>query len=321
MKIDIISGFLGAGKTTLIKKLIEEELFKENIAIIENEYGEVGIDGKILKNEDVKVKEITSGCICCTIMGDFKNAIKDIIKEYKPTRIIIEPSGVAKLSEILKQIRDMKIKINIQAVVIDVLNFELYINNFGEFYTNQILNAKTILLSRSQLISSNKISYILKAIKKINPKCSIITTPWEEISAKRILEVGENKIKNLEKEVDLLKKPLNNTHLIKNYINKEDSNVNDIFQNWGEETAKIFTKNEIQEILKKINSTKDLGFVVRAKGIVQVENNKWIKFDYVPNEIRIAQASTDYTGRICVIGNNLKEDKIKSLFLDKTKSK
>ena len=321
MKIDIISGFLGAGKTTLIRKLIEEELCKENIAIIENEYGEVGIDGKILKNDDVKVREITSGCICCTIMGDFKNAIQDIVKEYKPTRILIEPSGVAKLSEVLKQIKDMKIKVNIQAVVIDVLNFELYISNFGEFYTNQILNAKTVVLSRTQLISDSQISQILKAIKKINSKCSIITTPWEEISAKRILEVAENKIKNLEKEVDLLKKPLNNTHLIKNYINKEESEVKDIFQNWGEETAKIFTKNEVQEILKKFNSSKDLGFVIRAKGIVQVENNKWIKFDYVPNEIRIAQTSTDYTGRICVIGNNLKHDKIKNLFLDNKKSK
>lgn len=315
MKIDIISGFLGAGKTTLIKKLLKEALSNEKIAIIENEYGEVGIDGNLLKGEKIDVKEITSGCICCSITGDFKEAIIEIIEQYKPDRIIIEPSGVAKLSQVIEPINDLiklgNMKLNTQIVVIDVNNLSTYIDNFGEFYINQIINAKTIIFSRTQDANDEEIMYGAKAIRKLNPRCSIITTPWNYISAKRILEVAEFKVEELIKEVKSVKKPLNNMYFMKNYNMKNDTS----FESWGEETPKIFSKREIEKILKKFSENDDYGTILRAKGVVKIDKNNWILFDYVPNEIKIKPIECDYTGRICIIGVNLKKEKIRRLFL------
>lgn len=318
MKIDIISGFLGAGKTTLIKKLIKEELNKEKIAIIENEYGEVGIDGNLLKNEKIDVKEITSGCICCTITGDFKAAIVDIIKEYRPERIIIEPSGVAKLSQVIASIvNNSEIKgarINMKIAVVDIQNLEMYLKNFGEFYINQIVSANTIVLSRTQYSNIKELTHASMAIRKLNPNCSIITTPWEEIESKRIIEVAEHKLKDVFKEVNLIKMPLN-TSVTRGQIRTKNGNADDVFENWGTETPKIFSLKELKQALNALNDKNIYGEVLRAKGIVRIEGNRWVQFDYVPNDIQIVDFSSDYTGRICVIGSKINKEPISKLFL------
>lgn len=318
MKIDIISGFLGAGKTTLIKKLIKEELNKEKIAIIENEYGEVGIDGNLLKNEKIDVKEITSGCICCTITGDFKAAILEIIKQYRPERIIIEPSGVAKLSQVISAVvNNSEIKgarINMKIAVVDIQNLEMYLKNFGEFYINQIVNANTIILSRTQYSNIKELTHASMAIRKLNPNCSIITTPWEEIESKRIIEVAEHKVQEVFKEVNLIKMTLN-TPATRGQIKPKHDTANDVFENWGTETPKIFSLSELKKALNSLDDENTYGQVLRAKGIVRIEGNRWVQFDYVPNDIQIVDFSSDYTGRICVIGSKLKKESIGKLFL------
>ncbi|SHK48794.1 GTPase, G3E family [Clostridium cavendishii DSM 21758] len=318
MKIDIISGFLGAGKTTLIKKLIKEELNKEKIAIIENEYGEVGIDGNLLKNEKIDVKEITSGCICCTITGDFKAAIIDIIKEYRPERIIIEPSGVAKLSQVIAAIvnnSELKgARINMKIAVVDIQNLDMYLKNFGEFYINQIVSANTIVLSRTQYSNIKELTHASMAIRKLNPNCSIITTPWEEIESKRIIEVAEHKLKDVFKEVNLIKMPLN-TPAIRGQIRTKNGSADDVFENWGTETPRIFSLKELKQALNALNDKSIYGEVLRAKGIVRIEGNRWVQFDYVPNDIQIVDFSSDYTGRICVIGSKINKEPISKLFL------
>lgn len=318
MKIDIISGFLGAGKTTLIKKLIKEQLYKEKVAIIENEYGEVGIDGNLLKVENIEVKEITSGCICCTITGDFKKAILEIIKEYRPERIIIEPSGVAKLSQIIASINNNSevkgARINMKIAVVDIQNLDAYIKNFGEFYINQIVNAKTIILSRTQYSNTKELTHASMAIKKLNPTCSIITTPWEELDSNRILEVAEHRAEDILNEVNLIKMPLN-TSAIRGQIKTSNSCVGDVFENWGQETPKIFSLNELKDILNKLDKSSEYGDILRAKGIVRIEGNRWVQFDYIPKDIQIRDFSSDYTGRICVIGSRLKKESISKLFL------
>jgi G3E family GTPase len=318
MKIDIISGFLGAGKTTLIKKLIKEELSKEKVAIIENEYGDVGIDGNLLRMENIEVKEITSGCICCTITGDFKEAILQIIKDYRPERIIIEPSGVAKLSQVINSIGSKSgikgARINMKIAVVDIQNLESYIRNFGEFYTNQIINANTIMLSRTQYANLKELTHAAMAIKKINPTCAIITTPWEEISARRILEVAENRVKDLINEVNLIKMPLN-LPALRTKSKSSYGSADDTFENWGEQTPKIFSLKELRHILNSLENFQVYGQVLRAKGIVRIEGNKWVQFDYVPKDIQIRDFQSDYTGRICVIGSKLKKESIRQLFL------
>ncbi|MPQ42573.1 CobW family GTP-binding protein [Clostridium tarantellae] len=309
MKIDIISGFLGAGKTTLIKKLISEELKHEKIAIIENEYGEVGIDGGLLKDIGLEVKEITSGCICCNITGDFKESLKLLVNEYRPERIIIEPSGVAKLSEIINSINSAKIegsRINMKIAVVDAQNIELYSENFGEFYKNQILSAKTIILSRSEKLSQIDLDRVCSLIKDINKKCKIITNSWNGLSSKKILEVAEDKVESLIEHREF------------KVINNKKSKVvaNDVFDNWGIETNKIYSINKIKEALNKLEQDRNYGQVLRVKGIVKSNNNNWIKFDYVPNEFKIEDYNIDYTGKICVIGKNLNKENIKKLFLN-----
>lgn len=318
MKIDIISGFLGAGKTTLIKKLIKEELSKEKVAIIENEYGDVGIDGNLLRMENIEVKEITSGCICCTITGDFKDAILQIIKDYRPERIIIEPSGVAKLSQVINSIDPKSgikgARINMKIAVVDIQNLESYIRNFGEFYTNQIINANTIILSRTQYSNIKELTHASMAIKKLNPTCSIITTPWEEISAARILEVAENRVKDIINEVNLIKMPLN-LPALRSKSKSNHHSADDTFENWGEQTPKIFSLEELRYILNSLDNFRVYGEVLRAKGIVRIEGNRWVQFDYVPKDIQIRDFQSDYTGRICVIGSKLKKESIRRLFL------
>jgi G3E family GTPase len=315
-KIDVFSGFLGAGKTMLIKKLINEKLSNENMVIIENEFGEVGIDGSILRKSNIEVKEINAGCICCTISGDFKKAIKEVIHEYKPDRIIIEPSGVAKLSEVLAVCKDEELKelvsINMIITVIDVLKFDSYIKNFGEFYKNQIANARTIVLSRTQKASIEKVSKAVERIQSINSAANIVTTNWDEISAQKIIDIAQEDSKqdSLE-QVNLIKKPFNKA-IIKKGTNH---NANEIFQTWGVETPKIISKETLNDILYKIKNDKLYGTVLRAKGIIQSSESSWIQFDYVPEEMEIRATTPDYTGRLCVIGSSLNKENLKNLFL------
>ncbi|GKX68371.1 CobW family GTP-binding protein [Inconstantimicrobium mannanitabidum] len=315
-KVDIISGFLGAGKTTLIKKLLKERLNGENIVVIENEYGEVGIDGNILKSDNITIKEITSGCICCTISSSFKDVLDEVFDTYNPDRIIVEPSGVAKLSEVVKEIRSEQVKrniiINMQIAVVDSVNFENYFDNFGEFFVDQITNAKTIILSKTQLMRNTDLNQVFKAIRKMNPTCPIITTNWDNIPASKILEVGEFRNKDVLSQVDLIRKPLNVSHLIRKGM-KSDSIASDVFKTWGVETPKVFKKSELRNILEELGKG-NYGNVIRVKGVVNTAAS-WIQFDYVPGQIEIKDINYDYTGRICVIGSELKKEAIKTLFL------
>jgi G3E family GTPase len=319
-KIDVFSGFLGAGKTMLIKKLINEKLYNENIVIIENELGQVGIDGSILKRSNIEVKEINSGCICCTILGDFKKAIEEIIEKYKPQRIIIEPSGVGKLSDVLRAINDSKLKneltVNIVITVIDVLKFEMYITNFSEFYKNQIINANTIILSRTQDATSEKLKKVVRLARELNENANIITTPWDHLKGETIIGVSEKDTKqNLMEKVNLFKKPIGKVAAGTQWNNNINNHFADeVFNSWGIETTNIFSEKALKDILDNLNNSETYGLVLRAKGIVQAGNNDWIQFDYVPEEFQIRRITPDYTGRVCVIGSNLKKHNLKNLF-------
>lgn len=314
VKIDIISGFLGAGKTTLIKKLISEELYKEKIAIIENELGEVGIDGSTLKNTNTQVKEINAGCICCSITGDFKKALLEVLKNYVLDRIIIEPSGVAKLSEIIKVCNSEDLRkfseINMIITVVDILKFHMYLDNFGEFYKNQIVNAKTIMLSRSQRAGLEKLITVKDALDALNKEAFVVTTPWDNLTAKRIIEISEGyERESIHKEVNLLKKP----GLSASY--KIDKGEKLGFESVGFETVKRFTSTNIKGIFDKIKDEKVYGSILRAKGIVQIDKGEWVQFDYVPEEFNLNKTQADFSGRVCIIGLNLNKAALKKLFI------
>lgn len=313
VKVDIFSGFLGAGKTTLIKKLVNESFYKEKVVIIENEFGEIGIDGSILKSTSIEVKEINAGCICCSIAGDFKKAVKEVVEKYNPERIIIEPSGVAKLSEILSACSSVELKgivdLNMVVTVVDVLKYDMYIKNFGEFYKNQIMNARTIVLSRTQKIKLDKLIYIKENISNLNIRAFIVTTPWDKLPAQKIAELNENNLKiQLQNEVNLIKRPLGSLGLRagRNHAG------NEVFETFSFETPKKFSSKLLKNALDKANEN-NTGTILRAKGIVQADNDEWMQFDYVPGEFEIRKTIPDYSGRLCVIGVNLNKDKLKSL--------
>jgi G3E family GTPase len=313
-KVDVFSGFLGAGKTTLIKKLINESLYKEKVVVIENEFGEIGIDGSILKSANIEVKEINAGCICCNISGDFKKAVKEVIEKYRPERIIIEPTGVAKLSDLLAACNSSELKnllqLNMVVTVVDVLKYDMYSANFGEFYRNQIMSSRIIVLSRTQVADADKINNIKEKIEKLNNKASIVTTPWEKLTAQRIVELNENSSKlSLQNEVNLIKRSLGSASL------RAGSNHsgNEVFETWSYETPKKFNTKSLVSLLTKINSN-NCGNVLRAKGIVQGDNDEWMQFDYVPGEFEMKKTAPDYSGRLCVIGVNLNKEKLKKLF-------
>ncbi|MBU3144677.1 GTP-binding protein [Clostridium sp. CF012] len=323
-KIDIISGFLGSGKTTLIKKLLEEKLHSENIVIIENEFGEIGIDGSILKKSNVEVKEINSGCICCTLVGEFGKAIEEIVTKYNPDRIIIEPSGVAKLSDIIKACDSTKlkalIKINMIITLVDVLKYELYIDNFGEFFENQIENAKTIILSRTEKSDKENLESVVNSIRKLNNKCNIITTALELITSNIIIDVAEqNDSASLEKQIKSAKNFSIKGHSYDKWNQSGDShahkhNADEVFQVWGAETPNVYEEEVLKEILSNMSNHKTYGLILRGKGIVKSTNNTWLQFDYVPGEFEVKTISPDYTGRLCIIGKNLNKNKLCNLF-------
>ncbi|EIF6175004.1 GTP-binding protein [Clostridium perfringens] len=306
MKVDIISGFLGAGKTTLIKKLLDTLVKDEKVAIVENEYGEVGIDGDLLKDRRIEVKEINSGCICCTIKGDFKQNILDIISNYRPDRIIIEPSGVANFSQVLESIKEAHIeglRINMKITMVDAQNVHMYMKNFGDFYRSQLVNANTIILTRVEKLSDKEITHVCNEIKTINNKANIITTELSKLSPERIIQVSEKKVESLIENIN--KKPKR--------IGLRRVSAPEFFENWGVETPKIFEYSELVKILNEFQNNKH-GEVLRAKGIIKSKDNKWFKFDFVPNDISIVNYKSDYTGRVCVIGRNLNKDSIDKLF-------
>ncbi|MFA6940882.1 MAG: GTP-binding protein [Clostridiaceae bacterium] len=301
-KIDIISGFLGSGKTTLIKKLITENLKGEKAAIIENEFGEIAIDGSILRETSMNIKEIKSGCICCSLVGDFKKAIIDILNTYSPDRIIIEPSGVAKLSDVIKSCRNLEkeydIKINAVITIVDALNAEMYLNNFGEFYKDQIEHANTIIISKAQQHIDDK---ILSLIRKINSNSEIISSPWEKTSFEEIIK-NPGKESYTEFESEIIKE--------EHHHHKADQ----VFDTWGLESDKIFSQVKIDDFFENVNNADEYGLILRAKGLLKVEEGKWLEINYTPGEFRKKITNPQKCSLLCFIGRELNKSKLEKLF-------
>ena len=375
-KVDIISGFLGAGKTTLIKKLIKESLGQEKIVLIENEFGEIGIDGSFMKEAGIEITEMNSGCICCSLVGDFSVALKEVIETYHPDRIIIEPSGVGKLSDVIKAIQDVHdnhLELNSFVSVIDAKKCKIYSQNFGEFFNNQIEYASTIILSRTQDITEEQLHQDIHIIKELNPSANIITTPWEELSGDIILNTMENKnsLEDILMKEDIYPDNCEHHHEEEHHCcgghghhhedehecchghhhheehhccgghghhhedehecchghHHEDKHhcygghghhehhhhADEVFTSLGIETIHTYTQEKLARILEQLSS-QDYGYILRAKGILQTPDKEWLHFDFVPGEYEIRYGSADYTGRLCVIGENLKEKDIRELF-------
>lgn len=346
-KIDIISGFLGAGKTTLIKKLINEALTGEKLVLIENEFGEIGIDGGFLKDSGIEITEMNSGCICCSLVGDFGTALKEVIDKYSPDRIIIEPSGVGKLSDVIKAVLDVKehtdIVLNSATTVVDCSKAKMYIKNFGEFFNNQIESAGAVILSRTQNAKEGQVEDCVARIKELNADAAIVTTAWDDISASAILSAMEhtNILDNLINEVIEEHKHEHHHehehehgecchHEHHHHDEHEDGecchhehhhhhehghhHADDVFTSWGAETPKTYTEESIKNILSALSNTTDYGFILRAKGMVPETNGDWLHFDLTPGEYEIRHGAADYTGKLCVIGTDIKEDSLKELF-------
>ncbi len=324
-KIDIVSGFLGAGKTTLIKKLLKEALQGEQVVLIENEFGEIGIDGGFLKEAGVEITEMNSGCICCSLVGDFASALKQVLDQYHPDRILIEPSGVGKLSDVMRAVEgatgEAGVHLNSAVAVVDAKKCKTYLKNFGEFFENQIEHAGTIILSRTGEMSEEKINQCIGLIRQHNEKAAIITTPWDELDGKKIMEAIEG-AKDLEAE---LLKAVMEEHEHEHHHDHDGHcccghdhghghhHADEVFTSWGMETPDKYTKEELQNMLDALEDKEKYGFILRAKGMLPSENG-FIHFDYVPGESEIRDGSAEYTGKICVIGSELKEDALKELF-------
>lgn len=359
IKVDIFSGFLGAGKTTLIKKLIEEAYKNEKLVLIENEFGDIGIDGDFLKDSGVQINEMNSGCICCTLVGDFKEALTKVVKEYEPTRILIEPSGVGKLSDIISAVKSCDVEdvvLNSFTTICDAKKVRVYMQNFGEFYNDQVEHAGAIVLSHTEGMSEEQLEKVLRTMKEKNPQATVLTTSYSELTGTDILEAIEghdnmkNILNNLEKEAHVDyehehhhhdeecgcehdhdhhdgEQYHDHDHHHEEYHDHGCScgcghdhghvghhHADEVFDSIGEETVSQFTKTQIEEILSKLEEADNLGFVLRAKGVVKGENGKWIHFDYVPGESNIRDGSAAVIGRICVIGTDLNKEEIKNIF-------
>ncbi len=384
-KIDIVSGFLGAGKTTLIKKLLAEAFQGEKLVLIENEFGEISIDGGFLKESGVQISEMSSGCICCSLVGDFNKALKDVHQQFAPDRILIEPSGVGKLSDVIvaventvKDVPDMKL--NSFVTVADATKVKVYMKNFGEFYNNQIESAGTIILSRTQKLNQEKLEAAVALLREKNPNAAILTTPWDELDGKTILSAiekvsladellarmqaehaadeAEHHHHHHDHDEDDHDHGCHHDHEEHDHCHHDHDedeychhdhdrdhehchdhdhehehhhhdgeecddphcschhhhhHADEVFTSWGVETVKVFTESELETILTALDSG-DYGAILRAKGIVHSEDGKWLHFDFVPEEHQIRFGAADYTGRLCVIGSQLKEDKLAALF-------
>ncbi|OUO79372.1 cobalamin biosynthesis protein CobW [Blautia sp. An249] len=376
-KIDIISGFLGAGKTTLIKKLLKEAFSGEQVVLIENEFGEIGIDGGFLKEAGIQIREMNSGCICCSLVGDFGASLKEVVDTYHPDRILIEPSGVGKLSDVIKAVQgvqnEVEITLNSYTTMVDVKKCKMYIRNFGEFFNNQVEYAGAIILSRTDLVDEEKAQQCMELLRSINPKAAIITTPIENLTGKKILEVMENPV-SLEQE--LLEEEVcpecghihghdhhhdhehgphhehdhhhdhehgphhehdhhhdhehgphhehdhhhdhehgpHHDHDCHHDHHHGHHHADEVFTSWGRETTKKFEKEEIEKKLELLSASEEFGMILRAKGMLSDSQGEWTYFDMVPGEVEIRTGAPDYTGRICVIGSKLKEEKLAELF-------
>ena len=358
-KVDIFSGVLGAGKTTLIKKLVKEVFAGKKIVLIENEFGEIGIDGGFLKDAGINITEMNSGCICCSLVGDFGKALKKVADEYHPDRIIIEPSGVGKLSDVRAAVENVAdeadLVVNALVTVADASKIKMYMKNFGEFYNNQIENAGAVILSRTQKLSEEKQLQAAELIREKNPNAVVITTPWDELT-------GEQIIKAIEGSDSLARELLeeekhghhhhdhdgecccghdhdheehehhHHDHEHKHHYDEngvcscghhhdEDEHghhhhhhADEVFTSWGRETPRKYTKDELEKILKTLSDSEEYGIVLRAKGMLPTVDGTWLHFDLVPGEYEVRNGSADYTGRLCVIGSKLAEDKLAELF-------
>ncbi len=331
-KIDIFSGFLGAGKTTLIKKLLSEAYKGEQVVLIENEFGEIGIDGGFLKEAGIEIREMNSGCICCSLVGDFGEALKEVITTYQPDRIIIEPSGVGKLSDVIKAVQkvenEVDITLNSFTTVVDVTKCKMYMKNFGEFFSNQIEYAGTVILSRTDTpkATDDKVQTAVELIRSLNKKAAVITTPVEQLSGEKILDTMEHN-RSLEKELmeeeacpvcgghhhDHEGCGCGHDHHHEGHEHHHH-HADEVFTSWGRETIKAYTQEEIQKILDTLSTDDSYGMILRAKGMVAGKDGQWIYFDMVPGEADIRTGSPDYTGRLCVIGSKIKEEKLATLF-------
>ena len=315
IEIDIFSGFFGAGKTTLIKKLIDENLYNKKVVIIENEFGEIGIDGIFLEKYNIEVKEINAGCICCSTFNDFNNTLKGIIDSKEIERIIIEPSGVGKLSEIIQIVKNLEsendIYLNMIITVVDVTMYADYIDFFSEFYKDQIIYANTIVLSRTQNVNFEELENVVSKIRNLNKNANIVTTSWDKLSGDNIIcAAGKDEKQELYNEVTFIKMPKSKVKMKINRLKLAEN----VFSSWGVKTPKIFSKEALNTILNNLRNEKSYGKVLRAKGIIQVDENHWVEFDYLPKQIEIRDSSPDYTGRICVIGINLNKKNISKNF-------
>ena len=378
-KIDIVSGFLGAGKTTLIKKLLAEAYQGEKLVLIENEFGEISIDGGFLKESGVQISEMSSGCICCSLVGDFNKALKEVQAQFHPDRILIEPSGVGKLSDVIVAVENTvadvpDMKLNSFVTVADATKVKVYMKNFGEFYNNQIESAGTIILSRTQKLTQEKLEAAVALLREKNPDAAILTTPWDDLDGKIILSamekvsLADELLAKMREEHEAEEAEHAHHHhdheeqehhhhdhdeeecddpdcaCHHHHDDDEDEHehhhdhdhehhhdedecddpncschhhhhhhADEVFTSWGKETPKPFTQADIERILTALDSG-EYGKILRAKGIVNGENSAWIEFDYVPEEHDLRVGHPDYTGRLCVIGAELKEDKLAELF-------
>ena len=390
VKIDIISGFLGAGKTTLIKKLLKEAFEGEQVVLIENEFGEIGIDGGFLKDAGIEIREMNSGCICCSLVGDFGASLKEVVEKYHPDRILIEPSGVGKLSDVIKAVQgveeDVDIQLNSYTTVVDAKKCKMYMRNFGEFFDNQVQYAGAIIMSRTDIVDEKKAMESMELLRSINEKAAIITTPIEKLDGKKILEVMEHPVSLAD---ELLKEEhehhhhhddecgcghdhehehhhhdhdeeddhdhehhhhdhdgecgcghdhdhehehhhhhddecgCGHDHDHEHHHDHDDEcgcghhhhhHADEVFTSWGRETIKKFTREGLEKMLESLSASEEYGVILRAKGMLPAEDGTWIYFDMVPEETEIREGSPEYTGRLCVIGSKLKEDKLAELF-------
>ena len=351
-KIDIFSGFLGAGKTTLIKKLIQEAYVGEKVVLIENEFGEIGIDGGFLQDAGVNITEMNSGCICCSLVGDFSKALKQVAEQYNPERIVIEPSGVGKLSDVIKAVASAGLenaKLNAFCAVVDASKCKMYLKNFGEFFGDQVENASCIVLSHTDKCSEEKLREAVALLKAKNASATLITASWDSLTGKTVLDAMERK-DSLQAELDKLEKEVKTHHHEHHHEHECDDphcdchhhehhhehecddphcdchhhehhhehhhghhHADEVFTSWGAETAKTFTKDELIACLQEIGNEEVYGTVLRAKGIVAGKNG-WLHFDYVPGEADVREGSASITGRLCVIGCKLNEEKLQALF-------
>ncbi len=333
-KIDIISGFLGAGKTTLIRKLIQEAYQNEKLVLIENEFGEIGIDGGFLKDAGIAVKEMNSGCICCSLVGDFAQSLTMVMDEYAPDRIIIEPSGVGKLSDVIQavtKLNDERMTLNSYTTVADAKKVKTYSKNFGEFFNNQIAYAKTIVLSRTQQLSQEKLNEVVALLQKQNPKASLIVTPWEELGGEKILNTMEHgddmesellaEMNHQQEEDCCCEHHHDHEHCSHEHHHEHEDcgchhhhhHADEVFTSWGKETAALYSKDDIQSILNALCEEEVYGKVLRAKGMLKGEHT-WYYFDMVPQEYELREGAQETIGKLCVIGSDLNETALEKLF-------